>query len=53
MGLFDGFFDLNGDGHTDIGEEFMAFQFFEELEREERRRQGFPVDDLDDDIFYP
>lgn len=46
MGLFDdlfgGFFDLDGDGHTDLGEEFMAFQLFEEMEN---------VDDLDDDIF--
>lgn len=47
--LFGGFFDLNGDGHTDIGEEFMAFQFFDKTDKEERRRQGLPVDD--DDIF--
>lgn len=57
MGILDdllgGFFDLDGDGHTDLGEEFMAFQFFVEMKKEERRRQGLPVDDLDDDIFYP
>lgn len=55
MGLFDdlfgGFFDLNGDGHTDAGEELMGYLFLTELEREERKLQGFPVDDLDDDIF--
>lgn len=57
MGILDdllgGFFDLDGDGRTDLGEEFMAFQFFEEMKKEERKRQGLPVDDLDDDIFYP
>lgn len=54
MGLFDdlfgGFFDLNGDGHTDVSEEFMSYLFITELEREERKRQGFPMNDLDDDI---
>lgn len=49
--LFGGFFDLDGDGHTDLGEEFMAFQLFEEMEKEERKRKGLPVDDPDDDIF--
>ena len=47
--LFGGFFDLNGDGHTDIGEEFMAFQLFDEMDKDERRRQGIPVDE--DDSF--
>lgn len=55
MGFFDGlfgsFFDLDGDGHTDLGEEFMALQLFEEMEKEERKRKGLPVDDPDDDIF--
>lgn len=50
--LFGGFFDLDGNGHTDLGEEFTAFQFFDELKKEERRRQGLPVDDPDDDIFH-
>lgn len=55
MGLFDdlfvGFLDLNGDRHTDAGEEFIGYLFLNELEREERKRRGFPVNDLDDDIF--
>ena len=26
-----GMFDMNGDGHTDTGEEFMAYQLFEDM----------------------
>lgn len=53
MGLFDdlfgGFFDLNNDGHTDAGEEFMGYMFLNELEKEQRKRQrqGFPLDEDD------
>lgn len=57
MGLFDdlfsGFFDLNKDGHTDVGEEFMGYMFLSELEKERRKhqlqQQGLPVDE--DDLF--
>lgn len=57
MGIFDdlfgGFFDLNKDGHTDVGEEFMGYMFLNELEKEKRKRQrqqqGLPVDE--DDMF--
>jgi len=47
MGLFDsslfgGMFDLNGDGKTDLAEEFMAYKMYEEVTRE---------DDDDDDLF--
>ena len=47
MGLFDNslfgdMFDLNGDGKTDLGEEFMAYKMYEEVTRE---------DDDDDDLF--
>ncbi len=56
MGLFDdlfgGFFDLNKDGHTDVGEEFMGYMFLSELEEENRKhqwqRQGLP--DNEDDL---
>ena len=33
--FFGGFFDLDGDGKTDLGEQFLANKFFEELEKEE------------------
>ena len=26
-----GMFDFNGDGHTDVGEEFMAYQIYEDM----------------------
>ena len=26
-----GMFDFDGDGHTDIGEEFMAYQIYEDM----------------------
>ncbi len=29
-GLFGGLFDFNGDGKTDLGEEFIAYKIFEE-----------------------
>ena len=28
-----GFFDFNGDGHTDLGEEFIAYKMFEDMEK--------------------
>lgn len=43
--LFDRFFDLNGDGHIDTGEEFLGYVFLSELEREERQRQELPDDE--------
>ncbi len=49
--LFGGFFDLNKDGHTDVGEEFMGYMFLSELEekRGTRQQHGLPVDE--DDLF--
>lgn len=38
--LFGGVFDLNGDGHTDAGEEFMAYLLLNDSE-----------DDSDDGLF--
>ncbi len=32
--LFGGMFDFNGDGKTDLGEEFIAFEMFEEMTKE-------------------
>lgn len=29
--LFGGLFDLDGDGRTDLAEEFLAFKMFEEV----------------------
>ncbi len=37
--LFGGFFDFNGDGRTDIGEEWVALKILEEIDREERERE--------------
>lgn len=43
--LFGGFFDLDGDGRTDAGEEFLGYVFLSELEPEEHQRQELPADD--------
>lgn len=32
---FGGMFDLDGDGRTDLSEEFMAYKMFEEVTRED------------------
>jgi hypothetical protein len=37
--LFGGFFDFNGDGRTDIGEEWIAYQIFKDC-------TGQPTDDF-------
>lgn len=49
--LFGGAFDLNGDGHTDFAEEYLAFQFFEDAERQRKKELGLILDDDDDSIF--
>ena len=36
-------FDFNGDGHTDIGEEYLAFRIWEEM-------NGIHEDDEEDDL---
>ena len=33
--LWDGFFDINGDGETDLAEEFLAYEMFEALSENE------------------
>ena len=45
---FGGMFDFNGDGKTDIGEEFLAYQIFEEVMKEET--DDTESDDDDDDF---
>ena len=45
--LFGGMFDFNGDGKTDLGEEFIAYKIFEEISKENDN-----VDDLSDDFLY-
>lgn len=54
MGLFDdlfgGMFDFNGDGHTDLGEEFLAYKIFEECTKDDDLSDDFDSDDFDDDI---
>lgn len=39
---FGGLFDFDGDGKTDLGEEFIAFQMFREI---------FKQDDEDIEVF--
>ena len=34
--FFGGFFDFNGDGKTDIGEEWIAYQIFQECMKDEK-----------------
>lgn len=43
---FGGMFDLDGDGRTDLNEEFMAYKMFEEVTREDD-----DGDLSDDDLF--
>lgn len=33
--FFGGMFDFDGDGHTDISEEYLAFQMMNDLEEED------------------
>ena len=33
--LWDGFFDINGDGETDLAEEFLAYEMFEALSEDD------------------
>ena len=46
--FFGGMFDFNGDGKTDLGEEFLAYQIFEEVMKEETNDTE---SDDDDDGF--
>ena len=44
MGIFDNFFDLNGDGKVTPDEEFMEFMMFNEIMNEEKKKEN--------DVFY-
>ena len=52
-GLFGGLFDFNGDGKTDLGEEFIAYKIFEEcMKGSDDTDDDFPLDDdLDLDLI--
>ena len=41
--LFGGMFDFNGDGKTDIGEEWIAFNIFQECMKDENEQSGSPA----------
>ncbi len=43
-GFWDDLFDFNGDGKTDIGEEWLAFKMFEECTKADEPED----DDLED-----
>lgn len=47
--FFGGMFDFNGDGKTDLGEQFIAYKIFEEVTKEE----DSDSDDSDDIGFSP
>lgn len=47
--FFGGMFDFNGDGKTDLGEQFIAYKIFEEVTKEE----DSDSDDSDDIGFTP
>ncbi len=34
-GFFDSLFDLNGDGKTDLGEQYIAYKIFEDMTKED------------------
>lgn len=54
--IFGGMFDFDGDGKTDIGEEFLAYMMFEEMTKDDKKSKtddsidfdGF--DELDEDL---
>ena len=54
--LFGGMFDFDGDGKTDIGEEFLAYMMFDELSKDEEKSKDDSstdfgeFDDFDEDI---
>ena len=52
-GLFGGLFDFNGDGKTDLGEEFIAYKIFEEcMKGNDDTNDDFSLDDdLDLDLI--
>ena len=45
---FGGLFDFNGDGKTDLGEQFLAYQIFEQTMRDNSDDEDLD-DDYDDD----
>lgn len=47
--FFGGMFDFNGDGKTDLGEQFIAYKIFEEVTKEDNQDS----DDSDDVGFTP
>ena len=53
--LWDGFFDINGDGETDLAEEFLAYEMFEALSEDEEDADillpSFDIDNETDDEY--
>ena len=55
VGLFDDdLFDFDGDGKTDLGEEFLAYMMFEEMQKEDDEDEDdfLDLDEEDEDEFY-
>ena len=54
--IFGGMFDFDGDGKTDIGEEFLAYMMFEELSKDDEKSKTDDsidfdeFDELDEDL---
>jgi len=48
-GFFSGLFDFNGDGETDPDEEWIAFNIFNEVTKEDEDDIFYDADEEDDD----
>ena len=49
-GLFSGLFDFDGDGKTDLSEQFLAYKIFEECTKDEEVEEDDLFSD-EDDLF--
>ncbi len=47
--FFDGMFDLDGDGMTDLGEQFLPFMIFQDMMHDDEDEDDWLSDALDDD----
>lgn len=48
-GFFGGFFDFNGDGKTDLGEQYIAYRIFEECTKDNNACDRLSSDEFDFD----
>lgn len=48
-GFFGGFFDFNGDGKTDLGEQYIAYRIFEKCTKDNNACDRLSSDEFDFD----